>query len=200
MVIFVDLSMERFELTFPNQKLMDDDEFFAFCVANSDLRIEREPNGQIIIMAPTGGNAGNKNSEILFWLAHWNRLKQLGFLFDSSTGFRLKSGAIRSPDASWIKKDRWEALSQEAQDQFIPIAPDFIMELVSPSDHINPPKNKMEEWMQEGCLLGWLIDPKNEHVHIYRADGSIQIIKSFEETLSGEDVLEGFELELKEIR
>jgi Uma2 family endonuclease len=170
--------------------------FFDLCQANSELRMERDQHGNIIVMSPTGADTGNYNSELNYEITHWNRQTRLGYVFDSSAGYTLPDGAVRSPDVSWLANDRWESLPKSAQEKFAPICPDFVVEVRSKSDALPNLKAKMEEYRDNGCRLGWLIDRKGKAVHIYRADGSIEITKGEPVKLSGEEVLPGFELEL----
>ncbi len=177
-----------------NQKL------YQLCQINKDIQIERTYKGDLIIMAPTGGGTGRKNIRISARLDNWNRKNKLGVAFDSSTGFTLPNESMRSPDVSWIKAERWEQLTEEEQEGFAPICPDFVIELMSPSDSLKKTQEKMQEWMENGCRLGWLIDRKNENVYIYRANGSISVLESFNGVAPGEDVLPGFELDLRELK
>jgi len=177
---------------------MTDDEFFNFCIQNSNLRIERDSNQNIIIMHPTGNITSNRNINIGSLLYIWNRKHSLGYVFDSNAGFTLPDKSMRSPDAAWIKKERWEKISMEDRERFTHICPDFIIELKSASDSINQLKEKMQEWMENGCRLGWLIMPDERKSIIYRANGTQEEV-TFEKKLSGEDVLPGFELDLKEL-
>ncbi len=177
---------------------MTDDDFYEFCLENPELRIERNPNGQIILMPPTGSETGNRNSEITTDLVLWNRKHQLGKTFDSSTGFKLSNGADRSPDAAWISNERWDALLPEQKRKFAPIVPDFVIELRSDDQSLPELREKMDEYMVCGCRLGWLIDPQNRRTYVYSENGDIQTIR-FEETLSGGVVLPGFEVRLSDI-
>ena len=179
---------------------LTDDEFFHFCQQNRDLRIERTCEGEVIIMSPTGTRTGLRNSEINFQLQSWNKQRQAGYVFDSSTGFKLPNGSERSPDASWVSREKWEALSSEEQEKFAPLCPEFVVELKSPSDLLPTLRDKMEVWMSNGCRLGWLIYPELETVFIYRADGSRDELHDFGHSVSGEDVLPGFELDLSALR
>ena len=179
---------------------LTDDEFFHFCQQNRDLRIERTCKGEVIIMSPTGTRTGLRNSEINFQLQSWNKQRQAGYVFDSSTGFKLPNGSERSPDASWVSREKWEALSSEEQEKFAPLCPEFVIELKSPSDLLPTLRDKMEVWMSNGCRLGWLIYPELETVFIYRADGSRDELHDFGRRVSGEDVLPGFELDLSALR
>ena len=179
---------------------LTDDEFFHFCQQNRDLRIERTCEGEVIIMSPTGTRTGLRNSEINFQLQSWNKQRQAGYVFDSSTGFKLPNGSERSPDASWVSREKWEALSSEEQEKFAPLCPEFVIELKSPSDLLPTLRDKMEVWMNNGCRLGLLIYPELETVFIYRADGSRDELHDFDRRVSGEDVLPGFELDLSALR
>jgi Uma2 family endonuclease len=173
---------------------LTDEQFFELCSANRDMRFERSANGELIIMAPTGWGTGNKNAELGVDLGIWNRQARLGKVFDSSTGFRLPNGSDRSPDASWISKDRLEALDPDPA-KFLPLAPDFVVELRSESDTLKPLQTKMQEYIENGVRLGWLIDPKNQRVEIYRPGQAVEILES-PVSLSGEEVLPGFSLDL----
>ena len=183
------------------EKDMTEDEFFTFCQSPEmrDKRIERTKTGKIIIMEPTGSETGNFNSEVNLEVGMWNRETHQGRTFDSSTGFTLPNTAVKSPDVSWIARERWEALPKALRKKFAPITPDFIIEIRSDTDNLKVCKEKMEEYMENGCRLAWLIDRIDECTYIYRADGSRDIISSFEETLSGEDVLVGFKLRIADL-
>lgn len=188
------------ELEFPvvlkKLEVMTDDEFFAFCRANDSLELERDKNGNIIIVSPTGSKTGLRNVTLIGEVYAWNKYYELGYLFDSSTGFKLPNGATRSPDVAWIQKDRWEAIPEEQQEKFAPICPDFIIELRSASDDLNYLQAKMDEYRSTGCRLGWLIDRKTQQVIIYRPGQPIETIPSFNQILSGEEVLPGFTFDL----
>lgn len=175
---------------------MTSEQFFHFCQENETLHFERDEKGNIIVMPPTGSKTAYKNSSINGKLFIWNEVNAKGYLFDSSSGFTLQDGSNRSPDASWISKQKWEALTEDEKETFAPICPEFIVELRSKSDRISFLKEKMNMWINNGAHLAWLIDPIEEKAYIYRKDGSIQIINNFETKLSGEDVLENFELDL----
>ncbi len=174
-------------------KDMSSEEFFAFCQLNDDLRIERAADGQMIIMAPTGSETGNRNSEINAEIVFWNRIHKLGVTFDSSTGFTLPNGAERAPDTAWIRKERWDALGIQEKKKFAPIAPDFILELRSENQSLSELREKMDEYMDCGCRLGWLIDPQNRRTYVYNENGEIQTVP-FEEKLSGGMVMPGLEV------
>ena len=180
---------------------MTAEEFFTFCQSPEmrDKRIERTKTGKIIIMEPTGGTTGSFNGEIFTEVSLWNRSTHSGRTFDSSTGFTLPNTAVKSADTSWIIRERWEALPKALREKFPPITPDFVIEIRSKTDSLEKLKEKMEEYMENGCRLGWLIDRIEEHTYIYRADGSREEVDSFEKTLSGEDVLVGFTLRIADL-
>ena len=179
---------------------MTEDEFFAFYQANSQLKFERRADGTITYVALTGGDTGRRNSELVADLTIWNRQARLGRVFDSSTGFRLPSGAVRSPDAAWVSSAAWETLTAEQRAKFPPLCPEFVVELLSASDSLSDLMQKAQEFLNNGCRLVWLIVLKTETAHLYRADGSVSVTKSFDESLSGEDVLPGFSLALATLR
>ena len=185
------------EVTFSLKTVLDlsDEQFFQVCQDNRDIRFERNAKGDLTVMTPAGSDTGRRNAEFNTELVLWNRSKKLGVVFDSSTGFKLPNGANRSPDASWILKSRWESLTLEEQQKFAPICPDFVMELISPSDNLPDLDAKMKEYLDNGCRLGWLLNPKQKLVRIYRPEQSTEILNS-PLVLSGEDVLPGFTLNL----
>ncbi len=174
--------------------------FWRLCCepANRDLRLERTAEGVLIVMMPTGSFSGLRNMSLGAQLWNWNRATGLGFVFDSNAGFTLPNSAIRAPDASWISRERWEAVPQAQKVKFSPICPDFAVELQSPSDKHSEVQEKMREYLAQGARLGWLIDPGTGEVEIYRAGRAVEVLKR-PETLSGEDVLPGFVLDLKGI-
>jgi len=190
--------MESLILKIPKEDSLTDDELFRICTANKQLRIERDESGQLIIMSPTGSFTSNKNFILNGLFSQWVESHlDLGFGFDSSGGFILPDRSMRSPDAAWIKKKRWEALSLEAQEKFAPICPDFIVELRSKSDSLSQLKKKMEVWITNGCQLAWLIDPIENKAYIYKPNFPLKELSDFDTKLSGEDLLPGFELDLK---
>ncbi len=148
---------------------MSNDDLFDFCSANRELRIERSANGDIIIMPPTGADTGRRNAEITAQLVTWTKKNGAGVAFDSSTGFLLPNGAERSPDASWVRRNRWDALSADDRTKFAPLCPDFVVELRSPSDTLDELTAKMDEYAANGARLGLLVDPLERRVHVYRA-------------------------------
>ncbi|MBW4631308.1 MAG: Uma2 family endonuclease [Iphinoe sp. HA4291-MV1] len=144
------------------------EQFYQLCQDNPDLKLERNAQGELIVMPPTGGETRKRNSSlnVLTWL--WNDKTQLGEVFDSSTGFSLPNGTDRSPDVSWVQKTRWNSLTSEQKEKFIPLSPDFVIEILSPSDNLKKTQQKMQEYIENGCLLGWLINRKQQKVEIYR--------------------------------
>jgi Uma2 family endonuclease len=177
---------------------LTDEQFFEFCQINRDLRIERTTTGEILIMPPTGSETGNRNFKLIQQLANWTDADGTGIGFDSSTGFKLPNGAERSPDAAWVKLERWNALTPEQQKKFAPICPEFVVELRSASDSLEPLKTKMQEYIDNGVLLGWLIDRKNRQVYIYRPGVAVECLGN-PASVSGESVLPGFVLDLSKI-
>lgn len=175
---------------------MTDQEFFDFCQEYENLRIERDSQGNIIIMPPTGINTSNKNFSVGGELYIWNKQIKAGKAFDSNGGFTLPNNAVRSPDASWISWERYNQLSEKDKEGFAPVCPDFVIELRTRTDSLKESKEKMEEWIANGCRLAWLIDPTEEKAYIYRPDKEVEIVDSFDARLSGEEVLAGFELDL----
>ena len=177
---------------------LTDEQFFQLCLNNRDLRFERTATRELIIMPPTGSETGERNADLTYQLRAWSRQNKLGKSFDSSTGFKLPCGAERSPDASWVKIERWNALTQAEKERFAPLCPDFVVELMSPSDSLEKTRAKMREYMDNGAKLGWLINRQQQQVEIYRPHREVEILLS-PSTLSGEDVLPGFVLDLTEI-
>lgn len=177
---------------------MTDEQFYQLCQANPDVKFERNATGDLIVMAPTGGETGSYNAEIVADFVIWNRQTQLGKVFDSSTCFKLPKGGDRSPDVAWIAIERWNQLSQEQQRKFPPVAPDFVLELLSPTDSLEKTQAKMQEYMSNGVRLGWLIDRDNRYVEIYRSNESVEALTNPAQ-LSGEDVLPGFFLNMNRI-
>ncbi len=172
------------------------EQFFNLCMANKDVEMERSPQGELIIVPPTGGISGRKEADYIFKLALWNEQTGSGVVFSSSTVFSLPGGGDRSPDAAWVGLERWNALSQDEREKFPPLCPDFVIELRSKSDRLKPLQAKMQEYLDSGLRLGWLINPQDETVEIYRAGKAVEII-GVPTTLSGEDVLPGFTLNLE---
>jgi Uma2 family endonuclease len=183
--------MNSYALNLDSIFTVDDVNFELICRNNPEIKFERNTKGDLIIMAPTGGEIGRINFELMGYFAIWNHQKQLGVGFDSSTCFRLPSKALRYPDFSWIKNERWNSLTPEEQAKFSPIAPDFVLELMSPSDSLKDTREKMLEYMDNGVQLGWLINRKNKQVEIYRQGKEVEILDN-PKTLMGEDILPKF--------
>jgi Uma2 family endonuclease len=181
----------------PVLRKINDDDFFEFCQANRDLRIERTKEGELIIMPPTGGETGGRNFELTGVFRNWVKSDGTGKGFDSSTCFTLPNGAMRSPDLSWVKLDRWNALTDEERKKFL-LCPDFVVELRSPSDIVDALKEKMEEYIENGAQLGWLIDPVAKKVYIYRPQSQLEV-REGPTQISGEPLLKGFALVMKDI-
>ncbi|WP_206107763.1 Uma2 family endonuclease [Paludisphaera rhizosphaerae] len=177
---------------------VDADDFVNLCAANKDARLELTADGGLIVMAPASPDGSGRNAELTIQLGIWNKAKRLGKVFDSSSGYTLPDGSIRSPDASWIRSDRWAAVDRAERRRFTHIVPDFVAEVRSPSDGINDVRAKMSEYIAQGVRLGWLIDPETRTVEIYRPDREAEILAS-PEKISGEDVLPDFILDLAEI-
>jgi Uma2 family endonuclease len=172
--------------------------FLRLCSANPDLRLERTAQGELVIMPPAGAGSGGRNLSLTGQLYNWVEASGLGKGFDSSAGFTLPNGAIRSPDASWVDQDRWDALTPDEQEGFAPLCPDFVVELRSKTDSLREVRAKMRESRSQGARLGWLIDPKRRVVEVYRPGRRVAVLQA-PATLSGEDVLPGFVLDLKGI-
>jgi Uma2 family endonuclease len=190
--------MTAFTVHLDSAITLTDQQFYQLCRQNPDLRLERTAEGNLVIMAPTGGETGNRNGRLTQQLFNWADENKLGIAFDSSTGFKLPNGANRSPDAAWIAMDRWQALTTEQREQFVPLCPDFVVELMSPSDSLSNAQEKMAEYLNNGLRLGWLINRKDRSVEIYRSGHSVERL-DHPTHLSGETVLEGFLLQLTPI-
>jgi Uma2 family endonuclease len=174
---------------------LSESQFFTLCQQNPDLKIERSGQGELIIMPPTGGETGRKNATLIARLVMWNETYNLGVVFDSSSCFRLPKGGDRSPDVSWLKKERWDSLTPEQQRKFPPLCPDFVLELLSPSDNLSFTQAKMQEYQANGVQLGWLLNPQDQQVEIYRLGYPVEILSCPRE-LFGENVLPNFVLNL----
>ena len=187
--------MEALTLDFQLVELSDE-QFYQLCRNNPDLRFERNTDGDLLIMSPTGGETGNRNIEIAYQLQSWSRQNQLGIAFDSSTGFKLPNGANRSPDASWIAIAKWNQLTDKQKQKFLPLCPDFAIELLSPSDKLSRTQAKMREYLDNGMQLGWLINPQTQQVEIYRQDKQVEVLNC-PHSLSAENLLPNFNLDLQ---
>lgn len=190
----------QLDLQYAPLENMTDEEFYHFCEQNKHVPIERDKTHQILFMPPVTSEYDHMNGDIITDLYNWNRKWKLGITFGSSAGFYLPDGSMKSPDAAWVSNERWNALPEQQRKGFAYIAPDFIVELASPSDSMAQLKNKMEEWRNNGVQLGWLIAPQVETVFIYRADGTVSKVEGFEKTLQGENVLPQFEFHLEVLR
>ncbi|NES00675.1 MAG: Uma2 family endonuclease [Symploca sp. SIO1B1] len=174
---------------------LSNEQFYQLCQINENWRLEETAKGELLIMPPVGGISGNRESDLNGFLWLWNRQTKLGKVFSSSTIFTLPNGGKRSPDVAWIANERWEALTPEEQEKFARICPDFVIELRSRTDSLSQLQEKMQEYLNSGLRLGWLINPQKQQVEIYRQNQEMEIVK-LPTTLSGEDVLPGFVLEL----
>ncbi|KAB0240353.1 Uma2 family endonuclease [Microcystis aeruginosa EAWAG127a] len=187
MMTVVEIKFESWQLS--------DEQFFQLCQDNRDLRLERSAKGDLIIMPPTGGKTGNSNGRITQQLFNWSDNNGTGIAFDSSTGFKLPNGADRSPDAAWISLEKWQALTPQQKERFLPLSPDFVIELMSPSDSLETARKKMQEYLDNGTRLGWLINRKTREVEIYRQGQTVEILAN-PESLSGESILPEFSLDI----
>lgn len=174
---------------------LSSEQFYQLCQTNENWKLEQTAQGELVIMPPVGAISGNRESDLNGFLWLWNRQTKLGKVFSSSTIFSLPNGGKRSPDVAWIANERWEALSLEEQEKFATICPDFVIELRSRTDSLSLLQEKMQEYIHSGLKLGWLINPQNQQVEIYRQNKPMEIVE-LPTNLSGEDILPGFILEL----
>jgi Uma2 family endonuclease len=172
-----------------------DEQFYQLCINNPELIVERDSKGTLIVMAPVGGDSGNREADYIIDLGTWNRQSGLGKVFSSSTLFNLPGGGDRSPDAAWVELSRWQALTPEQRQKFPPIAPNFVIELRSRTDSLKPLQEKMQEYMESGVQLGWMFNPQDQQVEIYR-QGQEKEVRSLPTKLSGEEILPEFELQV----
>ncbi|MCC5627133.1 Uma2 family endonuclease [Nostoc sphaeroides] len=177
---------------------LTEDQFYEFCQLNHDFRIERNAAGELVIMPPTGSETDERNFNLVGQLWVWTKQDGTGVGFGSSGGFTLPNGAVRSPDAAWIKRDRWEAIPAELRKKFAPICPEFVIELRSESDNLRILQDKMQEYIDNGTQLGWLIDRKQRRVFIYRPNIAVEVLDN-PKTLFGETLLPGFVLDLNQV-
>ena len=177
---------------------LTDDQLFELCQLNADWRIEYTAQGELIVMPPTGGETGSQNAEITFQLRWWARGDQTGVASDSSTGFKLPNGATRSPDAAWVRRSRLTGLTREQKQKFLPLCPDFVIELRSPTDNLQAVLDKMQEYMDNGAQLGWLLDPLTRRVHVYLPQRPPEILEA-PNSVSADPLLPGFVLDLRKI-
>lgn len=177
---------------------LSDDQLLALGALNRDLRIERNAEGELLLMPPTGGGTGSRNSEINRQLGNWAKRDGTGVTFDSSTGFRLPNGATRSPDAAWVRRERLAEISPDEREKFLPLCPDFVIELRSPPDTLHVVEAKMDEYLANGAQLGLLLDPVPRHVYVYRPNAPVERHEN-PDTISADPLLPGFVLRLREI-
>ncbi len=177
---------------------MSDEQFYQFCLLNPELRIERTADKYIVVMPPTNSDTGSKNFDLNTEFGIWNKTAKLGRGFDSSTGFKLPNGAERSPDLAWITNERWASVGEKDRKRFAPVCPDFVVEIRSGDQNMTALKEKMEEYIANGCRLAWLIDPQHRETRVYFANGDIHTVP-FDEALAGGEVLPGFSLYLADV-
>ena len=171
------------------------EQFASMAATYPELRMELTREGRLIIMPPSGGESSRQSSTVSGWLFIWNQQSKLGVTFDANGGYNLPMGGTRAPDASWLRRDRWEALTPEQRQKFLPLCPDFLVEVLSPTDSLTETQRKMEEYRENGVRLGWLINPRRRQVEIYRSGQDVEVLDN-PASLSGEDVLPGFTLDL----
>lgn len=191
------LPTQAFSLDFHSARLTEK-QFEELCRNNRDLKFELSAEGELIIVPPTSPESGWKNSDLTAEVTLWSRRDKTGIVFDSSTMFTLANGAKRSPDVSWMTREKWNSVSSSERRKFARVVPDFVIELRSPSDNLSDTQAKMREYIENGVRLGWLIDPQEKTVHVYRQNGAIEILEN-PETISGEDVLTDFKLSVRRI-
>lgn len=177
---------------------LSDDQLLELCQLNRDLRIERTSQGDLVIMTPAGAGSGRRNSEILFQLEAWAKEDGTGVVFSASAGFLLPSGAMRAPDAAWVRRSRLAGLTREDKEKFLPLCPDFVLELRSPTDRVSVLEEKLAEYQENGAHLGWLIDPFEKTVRVYRPGRDPEMLEE-PSSVSADPVLPGFHLQLEEI-
>ena len=177
---------------------LTEEQFMRLCQENPELRIELTAKGELVIMPPTGSKTGLRNSTLTYELVAWAKIDSTGLVFDSSTLFTLPNGAKRSPDASWVRRDRWDALTEEQQEGAAPLCPDLVVELRSPTDRLSILQEKLQEYLDNGARLGWLIDPLDKRAYIYRPGQPVEALDN-PTTLSGAPVLPGFVLQVHEL-
>jgi Uma2 family endonuclease len=190
--------MDTFTLDVAPFTTMTDEQFFELCQHHCDYRFERTASGALIIMSPAGGETSRRNSDATMQLGVWNKKYKLGVVFDSSGGFKLPKGGDRSPDASWVAQARWDALTPQQREKFLPLCPDFVIELKSPSDSISTLREKMQEYIFNGAQLGFLLNPLPKQVEIYRPNQSPEILQN-PKSVSADPILPGFVLDLTDI-
>lgn len=188
---------QTFSLDFHSARLTER-QFQELCRNNPDLKFEMSARGELIIVPPTLPDSGWRNNDLSYQVTAWARKDKTGIVFDSSTIFTFPNGAKRSPDVSWMKREKWDNLTEAEREKVSKLVPDFVIELRSSTDALKTLQDKMAEYIENDVRLGWLIDPKNKKVHVYRVDGAVEILDN-PETVAGEDVLAGFQLNVREI-
>jgi Uma2 family endonuclease len=199
MSVFENIQSNVLKIEMP-RSVMNDEEFFEFCTLNKDWQVERSKDGQILIMPPTLIETSFKNNELARQLGNWNFEKKLGFVSESNGGYILPDTSMKAPDAAWISHERFQNRYNADKKTFPYVCPEFIVELMSDSDSLKSSTSRMEAWMENGCLMAWLINPKTEKVYVYRTEGLVHIIEGFDKTVLGEDILLDFELILKHLK
>ena len=192
--------MDAIKLKTPVLDRLTDEEFYQICQDHRDLRIERAADHQIIIMPPTNSETGARNGQLTRLLGNWNEGTGLGIVFDSSAGFTLPTGAMLSPDASWVAQARWDALGPDDRRGFARICPDFVVELLSPSDRLTDTMRNMDQWLEAGARLAWLIAPATESVYVFAPGQPVQPVVGFDQELAAGPLLPGFALQLRRLR
>ncbi|MGH3149024.1 MAG: Uma2 family endonuclease [Rubrobacter sp.] len=177
---------------------MDEEQFFEFCQLNREWRIERSAEGDLEVRVPTGGETSNRNSILNYQLTSWTLRDGTGVGFESNGGFVLPDGAMRSPDASWVRRERLADLTAEQKQRFLPLCPDFVVKLRSPSDPLSTIQAKMHEYIENGARLGWLIDPEERKAHVYKPGEPVRVLEN-PDSLSADSVMPGFILDLKPV-
>jgi Uma2 family endonuclease len=199
MSVFEVLQTDVLKIEMP-RSVMNDEDFFEFCTLNKDWQVERSKEGQILIMPPTLIETSFDNSELVRQLANWNFKNKSGRVSESNGGYILPDTSMKAPDAAWISNERFAQRYNADKKTFPYVCPEFIIELMSDSDTLKSSSKRMEDWIENGCLMAWLINPKTEKVYVYREEGLVHIIEGFDKTVSGEDVLPDFELILKHLK
>jgi Uma2 family endonuclease len=192
-----EVGLEALIVRLPQKRPMTDEELLAFSHLNPELRIESLAEGDLIIMPPAGGESSRRNAKLVYYLLDWSLRDGSGEVYDSSGGFRLPNGAVRSPDAAWVSRARLETLTQEQREKYLPLAPEFVIELLSPTDALEMGQAKMLEYLQNGVKLGWLLEPVRKRAYVYTSEGMEEL--EVPEMLSADPVLPGFVLDLREV-
>jgi Uncharacterized protein conserved in cyanobacteria len=195
---FLDLGVQQSLVLNVEGLRLTDEQFYKLCRENSELQFELTAQKELVIMTPTGSKTGWRNAKLIQRLANWTEKDGTGIAFDSSAGFTLPKGAKRSPDASWVRRERWDALTPQQQETFAPLCPDFVVELRSPENSLSELQSKMSEYIDNGSRLGWLLDPENKQVYVYHP-GKFAVGLEDPETVSGDPILPGFIFNVREI-